>query len=211
MGTLLLVRHGQASFGAQDYDQLSEHGRQQAAVVGAALAAREVTPARIVTGSLRRQRDTTDLAARAAGWAAGPEVDPRWDEFSSAGTPGGAAVVRQRDETERTFATRFDSAIDRWFAGEQDWAEPFKAFMDRVVSGLEAARPGSGETHVVFTSSGAIAAVAAHLLGEPGIWPRLNRVTVNCGVTTVVSGRRGLSLVAFNDHGHLAPKAVTYR
>jgi broad specificity phosphatase PhoE len=210
MGTLLLVRHGQASFGAQDYDQLSEHGREQAAVVGAALAAREVTPSRIVTGSLRRQRDTADLTARAAGWAAEPEVDPRWDEFSSARTPG-EAEARRQDETVQQFASRFDSAIDRWFTGEQDWAESFGEFLDRVVSGLEAARPGSGETHVVFTSSGAIAAVAAHLLGEPAIWPRLNRVTVNCGVTTVVSGRRGMSLVAFNDHGHLAPKAVTYR
>jgi broad specificity phosphatase PhoE len=34
MGTLYLVRHGQASFGADDYDQLSELGRRQSVRLG---------------------------------------------------------------------------------------------------------------------------------------------------------------------------------
>jgi broad specificity phosphatase PhoE len=34
MGTLYLVRHGQASFGADDYDQLSALGRRQSVRLG---------------------------------------------------------------------------------------------------------------------------------------------------------------------------------
>ena len=34
MGTLYLVRHGQASFGADDYDQLSELGHKQSVRLG---------------------------------------------------------------------------------------------------------------------------------------------------------------------------------
>lgn len=217
VGTLLLIRHGQASFGARDYDQLSDHGRHQAAVLGLALAERQVKPARLVTGSLRRQRDTLDLTARAAGWELAHEVDPRWNEFSHGGADGQPAR-QEHGESAGEYERRFDFSIDRWFRGEGDSAEPFGAFMSRVTGVLEDTRPGPGETYAVFTSSGVIGAVCAHLLGASdgngggaGIWPRLNRVVVNSGVTKVVTGRRGTSLVSFNDHSHLDPGAVSYR
>lgn len=220
MGSLLLIRHGQASFGAADYDRLSEHGRHQAAVLGADLARRGVKPVRLITGSLLRQRDTLDLAARAAGWTVASETDSRWDEFSH--VPGrGQMGEKEAGETAGDFERRADSAIDRWFTGETESAEPFGVFMARVISGLEDLSPGSGETFAVFTSAGVIAAAVAHLLAgslgadnsnmDTAIWPRLNRVAVNSGVTKVVVGRRGMSLVSFNDHGHLSASEVTYR
>ena len=46
MSTILLVRHGQASFGAADYDNLSPTGHEQSRVLGAALAARGITARR---------------------------------------------------------------------------------------------------------------------------------------------------------------------
>ena len=58
MATLYLVRHGQASFGADDYDQLSDLGHRQSRLLGEYLADRGVRPARVMTGSLRRQRQT---------------------------------------------------------------------------------------------------------------------------------------------------------
>jgi broad specificity phosphatase PhoE len=45
VGVILLVRHGQASFGGADYDVLSPSGERQARRLGAALAARGVQPA----------------------------------------------------------------------------------------------------------------------------------------------------------------------
>ena len=44
MGQLLLVRHGQASFGAEDYDVLSETGWEQGRRLGAHLVRAGVRP-----------------------------------------------------------------------------------------------------------------------------------------------------------------------
>lgn len=70
MGSLALVRHGQASFGAADYDRLSDRGVEQARALGARWAAEGLTA--IYTGPLRRQVDTARIArdvAIAAGHA----------------------------------------------------------------------------------------------------------------------------------------------
>ena len=58
MGMVLLVRHGQASFGAEDYDVLSEAGVAQSKRLGAWLREAAVQPAALVHGAMRRQRDT---------------------------------------------------------------------------------------------------------------------------------------------------------
>ena len=81
MGQIVVVRHGQASFGADDYDVLSEAGEEQARVVGRTLATLE--PDLVVHGSLVRQRRTAELAAGAAGWGAPLREDARWNELES--------------------------------------------------------------------------------------------------------------------------------
>jgi broad specificity phosphatase PhoE len=68
------------------------------------------------------------------------------------------------------------------------------------------------DTAVVLTSGGPISAVTAQLL-EAGIptYRRFAAVIVNASITKVVTGRRGTTLVSFNEHGHLAADLVTYR
>ena len=61
MPVVLLVRHGQASFGADDYDVLSDRGREQSEVVGRELARRGLRSPVAVAGSLRRQRHTAQI------------------------------------------------------------------------------------------------------------------------------------------------------
>src|SRR6185436_15678941 len=58
MGQIYLVRHGQASFGAADYDQLSKHGVEQSRVLGAWLAATRQNFGQVITGSLKRHKQT---------------------------------------------------------------------------------------------------------------------------------------------------------
>ena len=57
--------------------------------------------------------------------------------------------------------------------------------------------------------------VAASLLaGGADLWTQLNPVTVNSSVTKIVVGRRGATLVSFNDHSHLEAAGgghITYR
>ena len=71
MGTLALVRHGQASFGASEYDRLSDRGAEQARALGVRWTADP--PAAVYTGPMRRQQDTARIAREAAR-AAGREV-----------------------------------------------------------------------------------------------------------------------------------------
>ena len=218
MGVILLVRHGQASWGAADYDNLSEIGHEQAAITGRALAHRGLTPDRIVAGTMRRHRQTADGAIDAAGWTAEVDTDPGWNEFDHVqmlevhGAPEGGDDRMTRQQ----FDAWFDAATERWTSGQydEDYDEPFFTFTSRVESALRrtAAGLGSGEVAVVFTSGGPISWVAATLLGGGiDMWMRLNPVTINASVAKVVVGARGTTLVSLNDHSHLEPDHVTYR
>ena len=81
MAVIYLVRHGQASWGAADYDVLSETGHAQGTVLGEALADRGLQPTRLVAGTMRRHAGTAEAASAAAGWSTPVEVDPGWNEF----------------------------------------------------------------------------------------------------------------------------------
>ena len=78
---LVLLRHGQASFGAIDYDILSDVGRRQAVRLGEALKGRIPRVDALVSGTLRRQRDTASVCLEAMGLAAPLDEDPAWNEF----------------------------------------------------------------------------------------------------------------------------------
>jgi broad specificity phosphatase PhoE len=221
MPTIMLIRHGQASFGADDYDVLSDAGHRQAAVLKTALDERGIAPDRLVSGGLRRQVDT------AAPW--GPtDVDPRWAEYDTADLMAAHSTSRATPEdpvTEdgvrldsRGFQTILEDGMLAWIAaGPASTArEPYPAFRARVEGALEAvaAGLGRGETAFVFTSGGVIAACCLIALELPDTaLAALNRVSVNTSVTKLVSGRRGVSLVTFNEHVHLDhhPDLLTYR
>ena len=209
MSVLLLVRHGQASWGSEDYDRLSDLGHRQSAALGEALASRGVKPDLVVRGSMRRHRETTDAAVAAAGWNEEVVEDAGWDEFDHLGTLDGTVLFDHRDdESYDDRVRRFHATIERWSSGEhdRDYRESFPAFQARVRAAFDRTHDllGPKETAVVFTSGGPVSWLAATLV-EGGVpaWRRLSRVVVNASVTKVHSGRWGTNLVAFNDHSHL--------
>ena len=227
MGVALLVRHGQASFGAEDYDVLSENGVEQSRLLGAALAAQGLTPTRLVHGAMRRQRDTAVAMAQGGRWTAVPELDEGWDEFDHLGVVarGTAGEVDQSDP--RAFQLVFERATERWYGGlhDADYAESWTTFVTRVRGALDRAldralapaRATDGVT-VVVSSGGPIAVVCATLVdpaaapsGLPRSWTLFNTVTANASVTRVLEGERGRRLLSFNEHLHLPRDLVTYR
>ena len=217
MSLLLLVRHGQASWGAADYDNLSDHGVEQSRLLGKHLVSIGIEPSRVWVGGMRRHRQTADAAIEAAGWTVEPEVDPGWAEFDHVRileAHGDAPDAHGMPITD--FNVLFDAAIRRWTGGAHaaDYDEPFDAFTGRVEEAVQraAARLGPGETGLVFTSGGPIAWAAARLLGG-GVeqWGRLNPVQVNTGLSRLVTGSRGTTLVSLNEQAHLGPETLTYR
>ena len=77
MAELLVVRHGQASFGQDNYDVLSDLGHAQAAAVGRVLRELDWVPDRLVTGTLTRQKDTLT----SMGFASAPEEHAGFNEY----------------------------------------------------------------------------------------------------------------------------------
>jgi broad specificity phosphatase PhoE len=224
---LLLVRHGQASFGTADYDVLSPTGLEQAEVVATDLSRRGVRIDRVVSGSLGRQRGTCVPIAVVAGCPV--EVDPRWDEYDSDDIleHHSTSAVRQDHPpgsdapvvSSREFQQILERALQDWIqAGPASpSAEPWPRFGRRVQAALADLGAGlrSGETAVICTSGGVLAALCVALLAvPPPTFVAFNRVTVNAGVTRVAWGRSGATLISFNEQAHLlAPgtSLLTYR
>ncbi len=205
---IVLVRHGQASWGTDDYDVLSPLGEEQAAVVGAELC--DLRPDVVVHGSLKRQRQTAQEAMAAAGWDCPVRVDPDWDEVDMDALLEVTPRPFEGDPDARQFQQWYEHATLRWAAAEHEYVESYAEFQQRVKGALEGL---VGERNaVVFTSGGPIAQVTAALVGG-GVtaYVRLAPVVVNTSLTRVLTGRRGLTLLTFNDHGHLSPAQLTYR
>ena len=209
MPVIALLRHGQASFGTDDYDRLSDLGRIQAQVAGQELARRGLRSPVLASGSLLRQRDTAAIAGAQMG-VEPTIVDPRFDEFDAheavdahLGRSGATDGMSSRE-----FQSHLDVVMAEWMAsGDVRWT----AFVDGAMAGLAdiAAALPSGRDAVVTTSAGVTAAITGRLLGaDPAGVIALNRVSVNASITTVVSGARGLSLVTFNDHAHILGASV---
>ena len=211
MAVIYLIRHAQASFGARDYDKLSSLGERQAARLGETLVARGVKPELVLSGSMRRQAQTAELAGFTA------EVDAGFDEFDHdevivAHKPAyrrRAVLLADLSRTghpHRAFQEMFTTATQRWIDGGDGYTESFQAFCERSEAAVRrtAERLGKGETAVVFTSGGPIAAVVSRLLsGGDELWAKLNPITINTAITKVLSGQRGLTVVSHNEHGHL--------
>ncbi|MFT4298200.1 MAG: histidine phosphatase family protein [Aeromicrobium sp.] len=213
MGAISLIRHGQASWDSDDYDQLSDLGQRQAGWLGLAWEAGGLRPTWSVAGSLKRHAQTAVGAIDAIDGDL-YDVDPGWNEYDHLALVNMSAAT-ERPADPKEFQALLDGALERWVAGEVSaGGESFVQFSARVLASLETAvaRAGSGQHVAVFTSGGPIAAAASHLLaGDASLFITLNRIVVNASITTVMVGRSGTRLLTFNEHGHIPRDAVTFR
>ena len=215
MGAIHLIRHGQASWGAADYDQLSELGYRQAAALGDSWEAGGFSPTWSVCGSMKRHAQTAVPALDAIDGDL-YDVDAGWNEYDH------LALARVSDPADRPsdareFQAILDAALTSWVdgeAGSEGAGERFAEFESRVLGALDVAteRAGSGQSVAVFTSGGPIGLVASHLLvGDSSLFIAMNRVVINASVTTVIVGRGGRRLLAFNEHTHIPKDWQSFR
>lgn len=213
MGAIHLIRHGQASWGSDDYDQLSELGYRQASWLGQSWESSGFAPTWSVAGSMKRHAQTAVGVIDAIDGDL-YDVDPGWNEYDHLALTG-ASSVADRPSDPREFQRYLDESLERWAAGTTDAAgESFDQFRGRVLGALEAAveNAGSGQSVAVFTSGGPIALVASQLLaGDASLFIAMNRVVVNASVTTVMVGRGGTRLLTFNEHTHVPKDGISFR
>jgi broad specificity phosphatase PhoE len=239
MGRLILVRHAQASFLAQDYDELSPGGEIQARLLGEYWAQRNVWFDRVFSGPRLRQEDTAKIAGecyRSSGLRFPETVVMReFDEYE------GEAVLEKSlprlvesdpavrelhraflasqnaREKQRTFQNMFEVVVGKWVAGEVAVAgvESWGDFCARVNRGMAqiSSSAVSGEQAVVFTSGGPIAVAmqrALHLSPQDTL--RVLWMSRNCSYTEFLFSGDRFTLSAFNAFPHLDdPALLTYR
>ena len=232
MGSIYLIRHGQASFGADDYDVLSPIGVRQAEVLGQHLAQLGVRLDRCVSGSLQRQRHTAQAALQHIEHAPHLEIDAAFNEFDADAViralipgilgeePEALDILRNGANNRAEFQRLFAKLIGRWISGAQDQAnlQSWQAFVSQVEGGLQRLleRADSKQNIAVFTSGGTITALLHLITDVPAHKAfELNWQIVNTSLSLLKFRGREVSLASFNSHVHLqllkAPELITYR
>jgi len=228
MSELFLVRHGQASFDADDYDQLSPLGYEQAEILADYWQSMTQRFVHSYSGSLKRQQQTAQRLAKQID-SPTPDVLEGLNEYSSHEILAAFREQHARadgfdeggDMKDRRYFQRFlEAACLRWVRGELEShdVELFKQFKQRVTDAVEKimADNAQGKKVVVATSGGVVALVVQSILQIPDEQAiSLNWMVYNSSVTRInFSGsRRSLSMfnsISHLERSHLVDK-ITYR
>lgn len=236
MGSIYLIRHAQASFGAQDYDVLSPLGYRQAEALGDYLAQLGIRFDRCISGELHRQQDTARTTlARLDRSDKGPpslEIDAAFNEFQADAVirahlpellevePNALYILRNAASHRAEFQRLFTFVVHRWISGEheKEELESWSSFLERVAGGLERLlkQAEKSDKIAVFTSGGTITALLQRIIGVPAVKAfELNWQIVNTSLSQLKFRGREVALASFNSHAHLQllknPELVTHR
>ncbi len=224
MASIYLVRHGQASFGSENYDQLSELGQRQCLLLGQWMQQTGQPVETIYVGAMQRHQQSAE--AFVAGYGAPAHLHAQhWqlktglNEFDheqvirrSRPELGSASqllqFLAQQTQPRQVFETLFATALTRWMQGEHadDYAESWNDFKQRVHTALLELVPQTtpANNSIVFTSGGPISALCQHFLAIPDTHVMsLLAVLINSSVTRIVHSDGQCSLANMNTIAHL--------
>ena len=235
MANLLIVRHGQASFGAENYDQLSPLGQRQADLTGEFLRQVGMRFSAAYSGDLSRQRETGQRVLDQLEQAPELIIDSRFNEVQTdeqievmmpllvERDARFADLVAAMDTDTKSFQKIIETVFNYWVSPECDVSgiQSWKDYHGGVVSAFEdaMASAASGTDTAIFTSGGTIATIVGHVLKltSDRVYEFYEPV-FNCSITRIIFNSRKCSLSTFNDVGHLHlmsaqlnERLVTYR
>lgn len=211
MGTLYLVRHGQASFGAADYDQLSELGARQCERLGAWFRSRGVAFDAVLTGTLKRHAQS--LAAIETGLGARHEAQawPGLNEYDSEAVVRavhpGALPAPDTPEAVRQHFRLLRQGLAAWMAGAVQPAglPPHADWVAGIVGALDHVRAEHADGNVLIVSSGGpISHAVGHLLDlNADAVIELNLYLRNSALCEFKVNPKRHTLLSFNTLPHL--------
>ena len=210
MGKLTLVRHGQASFGATDYDQLSATGERQCRLLGEYWRQRKQRFSAVLTGSLKRHAQSLAAIRAGLGDLPGTLVWPGLDEYDAEAViralhPGELHRPRNAEEVKQYFRL-LREGLKAWMAGQTDpvGMPSYAAFSAGVAAALAHVREQCEGEVLIVSSGGPISTAVAQVLGAPHEAAiELNLQLRNSALTEFVFSARKHSLQSFNHLPHL--------
>jgi len=235
MASIYLIRHGQASFGSDNYDQLSPLGQRQADITGRFLQETGLGIDAAYAGSLSRQQETAQRALAGLGNPCELITDERFNEINNdeqvkALLPSLvekdeslAEIVARGFSSSKDYQKVIDAVFNAWVSPECPACGivPWADFRDGVRAALKdiMTTVGAGKNTAVFTSGGTIATAVGLVVGvaHTGFYQFYEPV-MNCSITRLLYGNGRVSLSNFNDASHLellsaqlGETLVTYR
>ena len=214
MGTLFLVRHGQASFGTADYDRLSDLGERQCRRLGEYFAARGQRFQAVVRGTLRRQAQSLDALQQGLGELPEVQVFPGLNEYDS------AAVVRAihpeplpADKSPEAYRHHFKvlrQGLAAWMEGRTApvGMPSYAEFAAGIVAVLDHVRQQPDGDVLMVSSGGPISTAIGQVLGMPAAGTiELNLRIRNSAVTEFSFNPKRHVLHTFNTLPHLEGEA----
>jgi len=236
MSEIYLIRHGQASFGAKNYDKLSEKGVLQATILGEHLARLEVTFDAVYSGEMERQKKTAEGVVNAYRQnhfsIPEPLVDASYNEYDSTEVWDSQTAMMLKDDPmlfdgfgannidQKAFQKIFSKAMERWVSGKYDTPgmATWNDFKNRVGSGLTHLMKtwGASKRIAVFSSAGAISVATQMAMGLSDTKTiDLSWQVINASVTRFRYNGARITLSGFNDISHLESMGdktlLTYR
>jgi broad specificity phosphatase PhoE len=203
MAKIYLVRHAQASFGLENYDQLSDLGLQQSTHIPRHFS---TSPQAFYRGDMQRHAQTLQGSFPDAGF----EVLKDLNEFDHVN-------VLKTHRPEKFMEQEFKTAMLKWMNDSDNaYTESFAAFearcMDAIQHMMDKALSEKQKEIVAVTSGGFISLVLMKLLQLPQEkMIELNMNVANTSVTCLLFNREKISLSYFNNYSHLPKEMVTFR
>ncbi len=236
MSTLFFIRHGQASFGKDEYDELSDNGHRQARILAHYFEVMNRRFDAVYTGTLSRHIKTAGAllsllkeenvpvppVRQLEGLNEYPTHDifPALAPYAIKENPSLAADVASIMKDRRAFQRVFEAIMAVWASGKHDLPGlmTWQGFKDRVNGAIDEIMraDGTGKTVAVYTSGGTISVAVQRTLhlGETDAM-KIAEQLVNTSVSRFKCTSDRIMLASFNEYPHLERendgKLITYR
>ena len=218
MGTLYLIRHGQASFGADDYDQLSAMGQQQSLRLGQWFRSKGIAFDAALTGTLTRQIQTFAGISAGMGFEIPVTRHAALNEYDSHAV---IATVHPQPLARPDSPELYRQHFRLLKTGLLQWAEgrvspqgmPSHAnFVAGIVEVLDAIRSQHSGNVLLVSSGGPIATAVGQVLGTSAATTiELNLRIRNASITEFAFTPKRHMLVSYNALPHLdAPEHASW-
>jgi broad specificity phosphatase PhoE len=211
MAQFYLVRHGQASFGTDDYDRLSALGEQQALWLGQYFLERDIHFDKVIIGTQLRHRQTAAAICRSSGQRADFTEHAGLNEydfealFAAVGADHAHLKSLARGD-KRDFYKGLKQVLQLWADDQLTAAQPesWLEFAERVAAAARFIQESGASKILVVSSGGPIAMLARQVLQAPAHSAiELNLQIRNTSFSHYYFNQTSLQLASFNNIPHL--------